>query len=361
MQIRLHTRNTLFFLVTAAFFYLGYVIFFKSGDGFPEIDVDLRSVVSYAVLAVEIGGYAVRKIREEDVLHTAQKSLTDEGKAELLTKADLVSNFLILDVLKRFPRLKVVSEEKDTSISESDVAFYRANSYSVWLSVQDFLSKIPSRRLSLSDIQVYVDPLDATQEYTEGLTQYVTVMACVVVEDEPIFGAIFRPFSNETIVGVQGWGVMTSSGGMITPADQKNTAAKIVVSRSHAGDVEKLARKSFGDGYNVEPAGGSGYKVLRLLNGTAELYVHQTAIKKWDTCAGDAILRSFGGAMLDLDGIPLRYGPTSPVVHKRGLVASVRTPYTYVRRILLNEDLNSFSHVSFLILYCVVLPLFCLS
>lgn len=41
------------------------------------------------------------------VLNTAQKGLTDEGKAELLTKADLVSNFLILDVLQRFPRLNV--------------------------------------------------------------------------------------------------------------------------------------------------------------------------------------------------------------------------------------------------------------
>ncbi|KAJ1352824.1 hypothetical protein KIN20_009243 [Parelaphostrongylus tenuis] len=337
MKIRLHVRNTFFFLIAAAFLYLGYVIFFKSGDGFPEIDVDLSNIVSYAVLAVEIGGYAVWKIREENALYIAEKGLTDEGKAELLTKADLVSNFLILDVLKRFPRLKIVSEEKDTSVSETDVAPYRADSYSIWLSIQDLLAKIPSRRFSLSDVQVYIDPLDATQEYTEGLTQYVTVMACAVVKDEPIFGVIFRPFSNETVMGIKGWGVMSSSRGMIVPPDRKDTAKKIVVSRSHAGDVEKLARRSFGEGYEVEPAGGSGYKVARLLNGTAELYIHQTAIKKWDTCAGDAILRSFGGAMLDLDGIPLRYGPTSPIVHKRGLVASVRTPYMYVKKILMSE------------------------
>lgn len=39
--------------------------------------------------------------------------------------------------------------------------------------------------------------------------------------------------------------------------------------RSHAGAVEHLAKSSFGDGYTVEPAGGSGYKTLRLVNGTA--------------------------------------------------------------------------------------------
>uniref|UniRef100_A0A0K0DCD2 inositol-phosphate phosphatase n=1 Tax=Angiostrongylus cantonensis TaxID=6313 RepID=A0A0K0DCD2_ANGCA len=335
MQIRLHARNTFTFLVAAAFFYLGYLIFFKSGDGFPEIDVDLSNIVSYAVLAVEIGGYAVRKIHEENALYISQKRLTDDAKAEPLTKADLVSNFLILDVLKRFPRLKIVTEEKDTSVSESDVAPYRADSYSMWLSaVEGILAKIPSRRLSLSDVQVYIDPLDATQEYTEGLTDYVTVMACVVVKDEPIFGAIFRPFSNETMVGVKGWGVMKSSRGMTIPVNRKDTAKKVVVSRSHAGDVEKLVRRSFGEAYEVESVGGSGYKVLRLLNGTAELYIHQTAIKKWDTCAGDAILRSFGGAMIDLDGVPLRY---VMLMLKRGLIASVRTPYMYVKKIVQNE------------------------
>ncbi|VDM53055.1 unnamed protein product [Angiostrongylus costaricensis] len=266
MQIRLHARNTFSFLVAAAFFCLGYLIFFKSGDGFPEIDVDLSNIVSYTVLAVEIGGYAVRKIHEE-------------------------------------------------------------NGTQIWCRIFSFWI--------LSDVQVYIDPLDATQEYTEGLTDYVTVMACVVVKDEPIFGAIFRPFSNEIVVGVKGWGVMTSSGGMIIPVNRKDTAKKVVVSRSHAGDVENLVRRSFGEAYEVESAGGSGYKVLRLLNGTAELYIHQTAIKKWDTCAGDAILRSFGGAMLDLDGVPLRY--VTLMLKVSGLIASVRTPYMYIKKIVLNE------------------------
>ncbi|KHJ83021.1 inositol monophosphatase family protein, partial [Oesophagostomum dentatum] len=214
--------------------------------------------------------------------------------------------FLILDLLQRFPRLKIVTEEKDASITENEAKPYRADSYSVWLSIRDILAKIPTYRLPLSDVQVYVDPLDATQEYTEGLTQYVTVMACITLKDEPIFGAIFRPFSNETIFGVKGWGVMTSSGEKVMPMPLSETRRKIVVSRSHAGSVEKLARKSFGDNYEVEPAGGSGYKTLRLVNGTAELYIHQTAIKKWDTCAGDAILRAMGGAMLDLEGTPLQ-------------------------------------------------------
>ena len=31
----------------------------------PEIDVDLKDVISYAVLAIEMGGHAVMKVNEE--------------------------------------------------------------------------------------------------------------------------------------------------------------------------------------------------------------------------------------------------------------------------------------------------------
>ncbi|CCG58536.1 Protein CBG24048 [Caenorhabditis briggsae] len=94
-------------------------------------------------------------------------------------------------------------------------------------------------------------------------------MACIVVDAEPIFGAIYRPFFNETIFGLQGFGVVTSDGKKISPVDEGKTDKKVVVSRSHAGKVKEIVEKVYGDKMTIEAAGGSGYKTLRLVNGTA--------------------------------------------------------------------------------------------
>ena len=42
-----------------------------------------------------------------------------------------------------------------------------------------------------------------------------------------------------------------------------------------------------------------------------DAYVHVTKIKKWDICAGDAILRALGGKLTDLDGKEVDYRDAS--------------------------------------------------
>ena len=160
-----------------------------------------------------MGGHAVKKIYEESGLNIKEKGQTDVGKAELLTKADLVSNHLMLGLLQRFPGMtvsslvlilsfhiwiQVTTEEKSDDFSESEVEKYRDDNYALWLDFKDAISQFPTRKVELSRINIWVDPLDATQEYTEGLTEYVTVMACVAIDGKPTFGAIYRPFFNET-------------------------------------------------------------------------------------------------------------------------------------------------------------------
>lgn len=69
-------------------------------------------------------------------------------------------------------------------------------------------------------------------------------------------------------------------------------------------------------------AGSVGYKAGKIAAGEADLYVAPSpAIRLWDTCAPEAILRAAGGSFLGMDGRPLDYaGPD--LRHARGVLAS---------------------------------------
>ncbi len=67
----------------------------------------------------------------------------------------------------------------------------------------------------------------------------------------------------------------------------------------------------------------SGYKILQLIQGEASAYVHTTAIKKWDICAGNAILRSVGGRLSTLRNEDIDYSSGNDQVVKNGILGSV--------------------------------------
>ncbi|VDQ07400.1 unnamed protein product [Trichobilharzia regenti] len=72
------------------------------------------------------------------------------------------------------------------------------------------------------------------------------------------------------------------------------------------------------------PAGGSGYKVISVIKGDADLYVHPSSTRRWDVCAAQAILESAGGRLTGLDGSLLEYASKAePVIpDKIGLLGA---------------------------------------
>lgn len=94
----------------------------------------------------------------------------------------------------------------------------------------------------------------------------------------------------------------------------------VIVSRSHAGEVEQRAKSMFGDKVNVIHAAGSGYKIIQVLESNATVYLHNTRIKKWDLCAGNAIVNAVGGRMKTLtDDEDISYSSDSDRVVEKGL------------------------------------------
>lgn len=75
-----------------------------------------------------------------------------------------------------------------------------------------------------------------------------------------------------------------------------------------------------------------GYKTLEVIEGRADAYVHTTRIKKWDICAGNAILSAFHGKMTTLEGAFIDYSSRREVVNNNGLLATLFDHYKYLEQ-----------------------------
>lgn len=218
-----------------------------------------------------------------------------------------------------FPNLRIVSEEHDKgNYDPSNLKLPKMSPVMLNGNLDNLEDDfVPSR-----NILVWVDPLDATKEYTENLLQYVTTMVCIVVNGQPVAGVIHSPFLKKTSWAWVGHGTSPDLRNS-HPSEQPIKSPKIIVSLSHAGEVNKTLTKAFGKEVNIVRAGGAGYKVLALHDNKADAYVHLTLIKKWDVCAGDALLRAKNGKMTTLDNNVIDYGDPKDNLVKKGLLASL--------------------------------------
>lgn len=280
--------------------------------------VDLRDLLAVSVEAAILGGREVKKVREENGLNEKSKGKTREGASELLTTGDLKSHRKMFNLLKNtFPEVTVYSEEHDNTVDKT-LAWSRI----IPGEIQERIDG--GKDISPESLTVWIDPLDATQEYTENLVKYVTTMVCVAVEGKPVIGVIHQPFTDFTA-----WAFVGQGSNMRSRSSYSAPPSKVIVSRSHSGKVKGFIRDAFGNSTTTIEAGGAGYKVLSLLDmpqgdgsvDQADLYIHITFIKKWDICAGAALLNAQGGHMTTLKGEDIDYSGTA--LNKGGLVASV--------------------------------------
>ena len=156
---------------------------------------------------------------------------------------------------------------------------------------------------------------------------------------EPMIGVIHQPFENRTVWAWRGHGRSKIPEYKTALSNQKDDGVfSIIVSRSHQGEVKELAAEAFGESSKVTAAGGAGFKALNVAQRKFDAYVHNTAIKKWDICAGNALLRTVGGDMTDLYGNKIDYSaPVGPdrigVKLTDGLVATYQNHKTIVQKL----------------------------
>jgi 3'(2'), 5'-bisphosphate nucleotidase len=198
-----------------------------------------------------------------------------------LTEADMASHHLIVAGLEAIvPGLPVLSEES------ADIAWDTRRAWrSYWL----------------------VDPLDGTREFVNRNGEF-TVNIALIEDGEPVLGVVYAPALAELHSGARGLGAFACVGPAAVPISVRapaTTPLRVAGSRSHMDPASAAFIARLGE---HEMLGlGSSLKFCRMAEARLDVYPRFAPTSEWDTAAGQCVLECAGGAVLTLDGAPLRY------------------------------------------------------
>ena len=154
--------------------------------------------------------------------------------------------------------------------------------------------KDDKRRLDASRVWI-VDPLDGTREFSEPPRDDWAVHVALWQEGELTAGAVAQPALGETF---------HTGNPPVVPA-RTSERPRIAVSRTRPpAFVEALAEEIDAE---LVPMGSAGVKVISVVRGVTDAYVHAGGQYEWDNAAPVAVARSAGLFCSRVDGSELRY------------------------------------------------------
>ncbi|KNC53733.1 myo inositol monophosphatase, partial [Thecamonas trahens ATCC 50062] len=297
--------------------------------------VPYATILAAAVHAAESAGDVIAAVHTSKALATVTKGTTDEGVVDPLTLADLASHTIITSTLADlWPALVVVSEEDDPDPdAAAAVADLLAAATPRPLDLHLFDDHDPGflHAAPLDRLTVWVDPLDATKEFTEDLLEYVTVMVTVADAGRPVAACIHQVFADSaapdqphvTSAASRASRTVWALSGAATPGGHAESVLspqpRVIVSRSHPGQLTEPL-----DALHASKiaAGGSGFKALAVWDGHADIYLHRTAIKLWDIAAPDALFTLNDGTFIGWSGARFDYSEPDAYLTHNGVLAS---------------------------------------
>jgi len=194
--------------------------------------------------------------------------------AGLRTEGDRRSHHLLLDELgSHRPGDCVLSEEGDDDDARLDAE-------RVWI----------------------IDPLDGTREYSEQRDDWAVHVA-LWERGALVAGAVALPALS----------FAASTDDILTPpADVPGRPLRVAVSRTRPPSV--MARLAELIPLELVPMGSAGYKVMAVVRGDVDAYVHAGGQYEWDSAAPVAVARAAGAVATRLDGTPLVYNRPDPLL-----------------------------------------------
>lgn len=166
-----------------------------------------------------------------------------------------------------------------------------------------------------------VDPLDGTREFVKRNGEF-TVNIALIDAHRPVLGVVHIPVMGRTYVGCEGYGaeVRARDGTKtaIKVAIESASPVRVVGSRSHRGASLDAFLEKLTD-FEMVPM-GSSLKFCLVAEGAADVYPRLGPTSEWDTAAAQAVVEQAGGAVLRLDGTPLKYNEKDDILNPHFVV-----------------------------------------
>jgi 3'-phosphoadenosine 5'-phosphosulfate (PAPS) 3'-phosphatase len=320
--------------------------------------LQIGSLLSTCVDACQRGCVEIRAVEARRQQTGALKvELKDAGDARsALTEADEAAQRAIVGALRAEwgPALRIIGEEdcRDAaSLVGGNVALFEPLRRNLF---EDDIGE--TEELDLSEVTIFVDPLDGTREFVEGRLANCQSLVGVAVGGRAVAGAVGIPFpsgdlsAGATVV----YGIADVGAGFVGaplargpyPLEQHTDAIKFPRPHLATGDSAaevmdacRAATRQRFKGSTVQ-YGGAGNKILAAALGEVACSIQHAYGGPWDVCAPEAILVAMGGRLTDLFGDELAiYAPDAPAgCNRRGYVA---TPQRTARNPINHDDLTA--------------------
>uniref|UniRef100_A0A8D0L719 3'(2'),5'-bisphosphate nucleotidase 1 n=1 Tax=Sphenodon punctatus TaxID=8508 RepID=A0A8D0L719_SPHPU len=286
----------------------------------------LMRLVASAYSVAHKAGAIVRNVMAGGDLGIVEK----DGANDLQTKADrLVQKSICSSLARKFPQVTIIGEE-DLPLGDVEEELIEDGQY-------EEIMKKPCppqyKDIKEEELVVWVDPLDGTKEYTEGLLDHVTVLIGIAYGGKAIAGVINQPYYNyeagaDAVLGRTIWGIL-NLGAFGFQLKQVPAGKHIITTtRSHGNKLVNDCISAMNPDHVVR-VGGAGNKIIQLIEGKASAYVFASpGCKKWDTCAPEAILHAVGGKLTDIHGNSFQYNKDVKHMNSAGVLAALKN-YDY--------------------------------
>uniref|UniRef100_A0A8C1GJZ6 3'(2'),5'-bisphosphate nucleotidase 1 n=1 Tax=Cyprinus carpio TaxID=7962 RepID=A0A8C1GJZ6_CYPCA len=306
----------------------------------------LMRLMASAYAVAEKAGTIVRQVLQSGELGIVEKS----GANDLQTLADrLVQKSICASLSKSFPKVTIIGEEElPAEAVEEDLIENGQSNLILQKSCPDQYASLKEEEVKrnrkrnmgimLITLVVWVDPLDGTKEYTEGLLDHVTVLIGIAYGGKAIAGVINQPFYNYQMgtgasLGRTLWGVLGLGAFGFQLQEVPDGKRIITTTRSHSNKLVIDTVQAM-EPHDVIRVGGAGNKIIQLVEGKASAYVFASpGCKKWDTCAPEAILHAVGGKLTDMHGNAYTYDANVKHMNSAGVLATLRNHEYYLSRV----------------------------